>query len=99
MVREFGKRGEPQAEVGRQATTGGSILSSISMPHVEPMQILQGAGFVLLGLVLSNIVIGTLFHSKPEFIRIVVMQPRLFHELPDGTTKEVIYVPKERPKS
>lgn len=98
MAREFGKRGAHQAEA-KDGVGGERIFSALSFPRVEPMLLLQGAGFILLGLILSNIVISILFHAKPEFYKVVVMQPRVFDELPDGTTKEVIYVPKERPKS
>jgi hypothetical protein len=98
MAQEFGKRGTRQAEA-KNRVAGESIFSAISIPSIEPMQLLQGAGFILLGLILSNIAISILFHAKPEFYKVVVMQPRVFDELPDGTTKEVIYVPKERPKS
>jgi hypothetical protein len=98
MAREFGKRGVPQSAAPAESEAAASgLFAGLSLPPIEPIQILYGAGFAFLGYILCNIVISTLLIPAPHYYKYVILQPRLFDELPDGTTKEIKRVAKERP--
>lgn len=103
MATEFGKRGAKAAAGasggGAARTSGGGLFGDFTLPPIEPIQLLQGAGFVVLGVFIGAMVIDTVFVPAPEFYKVVVKQPRLFDELPGGGTREIFYTPKPRPTS
>lgn len=65
------------------------------MPTLRPLKIASCLGFVLLGYVLGHAAVSG-WLPDPEFYRVVVKHPRLFDELPDGTTREIFVEPKPR---
>ncbi len=79
MAHEFGKRRPPavaEAPVnpggGNILHAAGSVLASLPIPPIEPMQLLHCAGYCLLGYFLGMILFGTLLpQPAPEFARFV----------------------------
>jgi hypothetical protein len=78
---EFGKR-RTEAEPAASRATATSSGLNFRMPDVEPMQIVYGAGFVLLGYVLGMLLLNTLFPFRaPEFKKFVFVPAELRDDL------------------
>ncbi len=70
MPAEFGQRRPAQHD--EPENESGGLMARLSEQTVDPMQLLQGAGYCLLGYLVASIAIGTLAPPPgPEFMRFV----------------------------
>jgi hypothetical protein len=108
MAQEFGKRRfhsaveadrPARAPINSRHESKDTHLAVVTSSPIAPMDAQQGAGFVAVGFVLGGLLYGSVFARAPEYYQVVVEPARLYDELPDGTTREIIYTPKERPQS
>ena len=81
MPAEFGQRRPAQHDEPEKAS--GGLMARLSEQTIDPMQLLQGAGYCLLGYLVASIAIGTLAPAPgPEFMRFVYV--------PGETRKDLI---------